>query len=107
MHHHLSKFPSHSYTYGSKPYFSAAYLKVGPSKWKTQNAELVKVAIAAVEKRAKISVKKHLDFGDLHTPLNTKTNEYHKYYGELDADGEEDGRGIRIWNNGDILIGYW
>ncbi len=82
-------------------------MKVGPSKWKTQNAELVKVAIAAVEKRAKISVKKHLDFGDLHTPIQTKTHPNCRYYGEVNKSGKEHGRGIKIWNVGEIRIGYF
>ncbi len=103
----MSKFPSHSYTYVSKPYFSAACLKVGLLKWKIQKAELVKVAIAYVEKRTKISVKKHLDFGDLHTPLKTKTDSEWNYCGELNADGKEHGRGILILNSGTIYIGYF
>ncbi len=74
---------------------------------KVQNVDLLKAAIAYVEKRAKISVKKHLDFGDLHTPLNTYTDEYDKHYGELNADGKEHGRGISIEIDSYIRIGYY
>ncbi len=30
-----------------------------------------------------------------------------KYYGEVNESGEEHGRGIKIWNDGDIWIGYF
>ncbi len=29
------------------------------------------------------------------------------YYGELNADGKEHGRGIRIWDDGSTTIGYY
>ncbi len=45
--------------------------------------------------RIRISVKGHLGFGALHTPIKTKTDQYGaKYFGELNADGKEHGRGI-------------
>ncbi len=68
---------------------------------------MVKERIATVEKRAHIKAKEHLGGGALHTPLNTKTDSYDKYYGELNADGETHGRGICIFNNGSIIIGYF
>ncbi len=43
----------------------------------------------------------------LHTPLKTKTFLNWKYYGEVNANGKEHGRGIRIWNHGNIGIGYF
>jgi hypothetical protein len=60
-----------------------------------------------VEKRAKISVKDHLGKQPLTSPLQTRTNLLYKYYGELNADGIAHGRGIFIFNDGDIFIGYW
>ncbi len=63
--------------------------------------------IATLEQRAKINVKDYLGFGALQTPLQTKTFSNGKYYGELNADGKWQGRGIRIENTGRIWIGYW
>ena len=62
----------------------------------------IKEFIPKVEKRAKISVNDHLGKGDLTSPLQTKSETWRKYYGEVNSDGEEHGRGIRIWNYGDI-----
>ncbi len=60
-----------------------------------------------VEKRANIKVHDYLGFGAIHTPLQTKTYWWGKYYGEVDADGKGHCRGILIWNNGRITIGYF
>ncbi len=68
---------------------------------------MVKDGIATVEKRAHIKAKEHLGGGALHTPLQTITDSYCNYYGEINADGEEHGRGIGISNDGDIGIGYF
>ncbi len=62
--------------------------------------------MATVEKRTKISVKDYLGFGALTLPLQTKTKLYIEYYGELNKSGYEHGRGIKIWNDGLIYIGY-
>jgi hypothetical protein len=61
-----------------------------------------------VEKRAKINVSDYLGKQPLTSPLKTKTDsEYKYYYGEVNADGKEHGRGIHILNSGNIYIGYW
>ena len=60
-----------------------------------------------VEKRAKISVKDYLGKHALTSPLQTYTHSNYRYYGELNVDGKEHGRGIRIWNYGTIIIGYY
>jgi hypothetical protein len=52
-------------------------------------------------------MKDYLGREALHTPLNTKTYSNSKYYGGLNADGKEHGRGIRICNDGHIEIGYY
>ncbi len=62
--------------------------------------------IPTIEKRAKISVKDYLGKGAL-TPLQTKTDSNHKYYGEQNTDGKEHGGGIEIFNSGNFQIGYW
>jgi hypothetical protein len=60
-----------------------------------------------IEKRARISGKKYLG-NDIPTPLQTKTNEKgYKYIGELNPNGEEHGRGIALWIDDRIYIGYW
>ncbi len=59
-----------------------------------------------VEKRAKISLNNYLGKAIL-TSLQTKTGSGWKYYGELNADGKEHGRGIIIFNNGYLDIGYY
>ncbi len=68
---------------------------------------MVKERIATVEKRAHIKAKEHLGFGALHTPLNTYTDSCCKYFGELNADGNPHGRGIHIFDDGKIGIGYF
>ncbi len=68
---------------------------------------MVKERIATLEKRAHIKAKEHLDFGALHTPLQTNTYYWGKYYGEVNADGKEYGRSIIIYDNGYIMIGYF
>ncbi len=60
-----------------------------------------------IEKRAKISLNNYLGKQPLTSPLQTNTHSDWKYYGELKADGEPHGRGIRIWLDGGIWIGYW
>ncbi len=62
--------------------------------------------IPTVEKRAKISVKDHLGKQPL-TPLQTKTDSVRKYCGELNSDGKTHGRGIFIYKDGSIWIGYY
>jgi hypothetical protein len=74
---------------------------------KIPELEKVRETIATVEKRANISVHDYLGGGALHTPLNTKTDYLYKYYGEVNADGKAHGRGIFIWNEGLIDIGYF
>ncbi len=70
--------------------------------------EQIKEHIATVEIRAQIRVKEHLGFGALHTTLYTKNNSIlkYKYYGELNADGKEHGRGIKIYRTGSFIIRY-
>ncbi len=58
-----------------------------------------------VEKRAKISVSDYLGKQPLTSPIKTKTDI--KYYGELNADGKEHGRGIIIMDHGTICIGHF
>ena len=60
-----------------------------------------------VEERAKINVKEHLGEHALISPFKTKTDKYGKYYGELNADGKQNGKGIKLWNYGDIDIGHY
>ncbi len=60
-----------------------------------------------IEKRAKISISDYLGKQPLTSPLQTYTDSRYKYYGEVNVDGKEHGRGIRIWNTGGIAIGYW
>ncbi len=67
----------------------------------------VKEFIATVEKRAKISVNDHLGKQPLTSPLQTKTNSNFKYYGEVNADGEEHGKCISIRYDGTITIGFF
>ena len=61
--------------------------------------------IPTIEKRAKIIVKDHLGKGALR-PLKTMTDSWGKYYGELNADGKEHGRGIKIYRTGSFIIRY-
>jgi hypothetical protein len=74
---------------------------------KIPELEELKEKIATLEKRANIKVKDYLGGGALHTPLQTKTYSHYKYYGEVNSDGEEHGRGIEISNSGWISIGYF
>ncbi len=67
----------------------------------------IKEFIPTIEKRAKISVSDHLGKQPLTSPLQTKTDSNYKYYGELNADGKEHGRGIFIYDWGEIEIGYY
>ncbi len=66
----------------------------------------LKELIPTSEKRAKISVNDHLGKQPLTLPLQTKTYSNNKYYGEVNA-GNRHGRGISIFNNGVIHIGYF
>ncbi len=59
-----------------------------------------------VEKRAKISLNDYLGKQPLTSPLQTYTHSIYRYYGELNVDGKEHGRGIDIYNDGFIRIGY-
>ncbi len=67
----------------------------------------IKEFITTIEKRAKISVSDHLGKQPLTSPLQTKIYKGSKYYGELNAGGYPHGRGIEIFNNGTIVIGYY
>ncbi len=69
--------------------------------------EQIKEHIATVQKRANIRVKDYLGFGALHTPLKTKTNADYHYHGEINENGYEHGRGIEIWYDDQITIGYF
>ncbi len=60
-----------------------------------------------VEKRAKINVSDYLGKQPLTLPLQTITDSSYKYYGELNADGKEHGRGISIHDHGTIVIRYF
>jgi hypothetical protein len=77
------------------------------TRQKIRDVARIKELLPTVEKRAKISVNDHLGKGTLLTPIQTITDSDYKYYGEVNADGEEHGRGIQIWNDGDIWIGYF
>ncbi len=60
--------------------------------------------IDTIEKRANINVMNYLGNGKL-TPIQTKTESNGKYYGESNGwFGRWNGRGIYIFNAGDILI---
>ncbi len=63
--------------------------------------------IPTIEKRAKISVNEYLGKQPLTSPLQTHTDSDYKYYGQLNADGKEHGRGIKILDLGTIHIGYF
>ncbi len=60
-----------------------------------------------VEKRAKISLNNYLGKQPLTSPLQTETDSFSKYYGEVNEKGSAHGRGIDIWNHGLIRIGYF
>jgi hypothetical protein len=62
---------------------------------------------STVEKRAKFSMNDYLGGGALHTPLQTITYLYSKSYGEVNADGKEHGRGIGLFDDNTIQIGYY
>jgi hypothetical protein len=74
----------------------------------------IKEFIPTIEKRVKIgfwgkriNLHDYLGKGAL-TLLQTKKNSWGtKYYGELNAFGDEHGRGIKINEYGDITIGYF
>ena len=67
----------------------------------------IKDFIPTIEKRAKISLEYFLGKQPL-TSLQAKPGGFgRKYYGEVNADGKQHGRGIIIWNDGFIHIGYF
>ncbi len=67
----------------------------------------IKDFIPTIEKRAKISMNDFLGKGAL-TRIKTKKGTLGgKYYGELNANSEAHGRGISIYNDGRIWIGYF
>ncbi len=66
----------------------------------------IKEFVPTIEKRAKISVSDHLGKQPLTSLHQAKTESYGKYYGEVNKSGDEHGRGIRIWDDGTITIGY-
>lgn len=48
-----------------------------------------------------------IDGYDQPTIINYKVLETSKYYGELNSEDKPDGRGVRIWEDGVIYVGYW
>ena len=78
-------------------------------KPKILSSQLLKERIDRVEKRAQISVREYIGFGDI-APGAIKyfKDEYrNQRIGELNSDNKLHGRGINIDTNGNIYIGYW
>ncbi len=75
---------------------------------KIPEVAIINDLIPTIEKRAKISVSDHLGKQPLTSPLQTKTfSNGNKYYGGVNGDGKQHDRGIELYNNGIIWIGYY
>ncbi len=64
---------------------------------------------SAIENVASISIRDHLGFGDdSNAALKYFKDQYdNDCIGEMNANNKLHGRGIRIWGDGGIHIGYW
>ena len=68
----------------------------------------LRAAIATVEQKADISVRRHLGFGEANKRIRHFTgNDGREYIGELNSDNKLHGRGILITLFGYIRIGYF
>lgn len=76
---------------------------------KIPTLDRVKTAFATVEKRANISIQEYLAFNSTTNTIKHKHNSdwHYYYYGGLNEDGKEHGRGIKIFWSDEIEIGYY
>ena len=91
--------------------FLDSLLSFGDLEMSAEQMQQIKQGVLRVEQRAQISVKEHLQFGKKGTAQFKFSDTYYgglKYIGEWSAQTDKpNGRGIAIFRNGDIRIGYY